>query len=259
MQNTFLPKIDKKANIEQIVYCLENFEKLDWKDLITRSREYLTKEYEFGGRCQIDLETSQVKVSIEVTQQRKSNVNQSSTHSYGPISWHTHPSNGGSPFPSYPDLMNVLRRVRMRDILWYIIISKDMSGNPCLVLYRPNDDVLMVIQEKQDITTHFRYFCKILSSIDKIQHSLGSYHLAIAKYFEFKQIGIPREDKRVRVLGKQLRCFKNVLHIEPYKILKKTVRQMPRRIKIGKVIKAKFMISLGIATLIIIQRVITTK
>lgn len=257
----FFPKVDRKTNIEQIMYCLTSFDKLNWNELIEKSREYLAKEYEFGGRCQIDLETGQVKVAIEVTQQKSHQVNMQSIREYGPITWHTHPNKSnklGCPYPSYPDLMNSLKRARAKDVLWNIIISKDSSGNSCLLLYRPNDNVLTSTQEKSNDVICYRYFCEILADIDYYQASSGCYKTALDRYFEIKFIGIPRKDNKFRSLKKQLHYFKDKRYPEPYGMFKKIVREMPRRIKVRKFIKIQLSILFVTATLSIIRKIVAT-
>lgn len=193
-------KLNKEANYKQYKYCNENIDSLNWNDLIDRSYDYLDKNYETGGRCQIDIETGEVKVAIEI--EGDSNcVDLSDTEQYGVIEFHTHVINGDiCHVPSYVDLLRTLCTFcndNINDVCWNVLIYKNNDSKPCLMLFRPKIH-----------TTCSNDLWNVLISIDQTNMQMKNQLKSISKYFDIKYIGIPVENDYHISLCSQMKSIK---------------------------------------------------
>jgi hypothetical protein len=243
---TYLPRIDRKTNITQIIYCIDNFDKLDWNDLICRAKSWLSKECEVGGRCQIDIKSNKIIVAAEVDGE-KHFVDRGRCANYGPIGWHTHPK---GVYPSYHDLFNSIRSTLKYQTLWELIIYRGADDNPCLLLYRPKDCVLTELAELGSKYSEYKFnqfIAKIAVNIDHKFKQSNNIVNSISTYFEFKWIGFRCEPKRGSSLYRQMKSSnyadnKGLRDAIRRRIINRR-RQMKTRTMIRTICSASFVIS----------------
>lgn len=223
----FSPKLSEQEIKDQYLYCLNHESELDWKDLIEKSKVYLTKNHEVGGQCKIDIKTGEVKVSIE-KEGSKSHVGIiENRFEYGPIEFHTHPFN---PFPSYPDLLWTLYKVRSKEVYLWVIIYKGDDGEPCLLIYKPN---LKVFNKLLELGNDGQKYC-YETLVDVDQKSRELYDLKIFKdtqinsiktRFDITYIGTPRKSNVIHPLVKWLPNLKRQLSKEEYSSLRSIIKK----------------------------------
>jgi hypothetical protein len=247
----YLPQIDRKTNINQIIYCNDNFDKLDWNDLICRAKVWLFKDCEVGGRCQIDIKSNKIIVAVEIDGEKHS-VDKEQCINYGPIGWHTHPKNA---YPSYPDLFNSICFTLKYQTLWELIIYKGEDNEPCLLLYRPKDHILTELTELRG-----KYFeqkfnqlvAKVAVNIDDAFKLSKDIIKSISIYFELKWIGSQRQPKVALSLHQQMKSTNYVDNIGLRKAIKKRIINKRQQIKNRAAIKTIYGISFMISCIKII-------
>lgn len=229
-----LSKINAEQNYQQIKYCHENFDKLDWKDLINRSKEYLSKDHEVGGRCQIDIKTGEVKVAIEIKGENN-HVDTKQGNCYGPLGWHTHLK---GLYPSYPDLYCSLASTHYRQTYWQMIIYKDADGPPCLMLYKPIEHIARKMWiPKYD---YYTLFGTIVTNIDRKYRLCGDVAKSISMYFNIRYIGKPRIPPKMTTLSWQRNFLKKSLCDKAYKGVKKSIKIKKGQTKVANITSIAF-------------------
>lgn len=238
----YQPQIDAKTNMEQIIHCANNFDQLNWDDLRERSIEWLNKDHEIGGRCQIDIKTNRIIVSVEIDGKAKY-VDTTKCIKYGPIRWHTHLK---GTYPSYPDLYNSLKSTLLKQSLWQVIIYKGSDNKPCLLLYRPKDCIFRKFTKlnnksvngmytKIDLFAKFnKLVAKLIINIDREFRQTNDIIRSMSNYFEFKWIGSEVHPRDVKTLKQQMNFLKKAF-------IPSVCREIKRQINSQKKIKVNIM------------------
>jgi hypothetical protein len=196
-------ELTKEDWAKQANFALNNFDKLNWTDIINQVNEWLDLGYETGGRCIISpdykVSMNYVYNGVEGDRGNRRLIVPRGTVKYGPIQFHTHPSRSKSdfserkasmsdfsrgkaskPYPSYVDLYNCIRNSIERKSCMHVIFGRDrVGGTSAFIMYiRCNGD-----EKKIDALEKIRQIDRYMRDND------CSYIDAIKNYFNVRIIG----------------------------------------------------------------------